>query len=85
MPVIPINMTREEKVKIVERIKTYFEEEHSEAMGNLAAEQLLDFMIKEVGPYMYNRAVYDARQLVNERFAQLDEDLYTLERPTRNR
>ena len=36
MPVIPINMTREEKVKIVERIKTYFEEEHSEAMGNLA-------------------------------------------------
>ncbi|NLL47544.1 MAG: DUF2164 domain-containing protein [Firmicutes bacterium] len=82
---IPINMSREEKVKIMERIKTYFDEERSEEIGNLAAEHLLDFMLGELGPYVYNRAIYDSRQLVNERFAQLDEDLYTLERPIRTR
>ncbi|MDI9485973.1 MAG: DUF2164 domain-containing protein [Bacillota bacterium] len=80
---IPINMTREEKVQIINRLKTFFEEERSETIGDLAAENLLDFMLKELGPYIYNRAVYDARQLVNQRFAQLEEDLYTLERPLR--
>lgn len=79
---IPINMTREEKVQIINRLKTFFEE-RSETIGDLAAENLLDFMLKELGPYIYNRAVYDARQLVNQRFAQLEEDLYTLERPLR--
>lgn len=80
---IPINMIREEKVQIINRLKTFFEEERSETIGDLAAENLLDFMLKELGPYIYNRAVYDARQLVNQRFAQLEEDLYTLERPLR--
>ena len=82
---IPIKMSLEEKVKIMDRIKTYFDEERSEAIGDLAAEHLLDFMARELGPYMYNRAIYDARQVVSERFGQLDEDLYTLERPIRTR
>lgn len=54
---IPINMTREEKVQIINRLKTFFEEERSETIGDLAAENLLDFMLKELGPYIYNRAV----------------------------
>jgi len=82
---IPINTTREEKVQIINRIKIFFEEERSEAIGDLAAEHLLDFMLDELGPYIYNRAIYDARLLVDERFAQLEEDLYTLERPLRKR
>ncbi|NMB21466.1 MAG: DUF2164 domain-containing protein [Firmicutes bacterium] len=82
---IPINMSREDKVKIMEHIITYFAEERDETIGNLAAEHFLDFMIGEVGPYIYNRAIYDARQMVDGRFAQLDEDLYTLEKPIRTR
>ena len=49
---IPINMTREEKVQIINRLKTFFEEERSETIGDLAAENLLDFMLKELGPYI---------------------------------
>ena len=45
----------------------------------------MDVVPRELGPHIYNRAIYDARQMVNERFAQLDEDLYTLERPKRTR
>jgi uncharacterized protein (DUF2164 family) len=78
---IPLKMSREEKVRIVERIKTYFDEERGEVIGDLAAEQLLDFISGEIAPYVYNKALYDARQAVNERFAQIDEDLYTLEKP----
>lgn len=77
---IPIKLSREEKTKIINRIQTYFDEERSESIGELAAEQLLDFIQVELAPYIYNKALFDARQLMNERFAQLDEDLYTLER-----
>ena len=82
---IPIKMSREEKAKIISRIKNYFDEERSEVIGDLAAEQLLDFMVGELGPPIYNRAIFDARQLIDERFAQIDEDLYTLERPIKTR
>jgi uncharacterized protein (DUF2164 family) len=82
---IPIKMSREEKMKIVNSIKAYFDEERGETIGDLAAEQLLDFITGEIGPYIYNRAVFDARQAVAGRFAQLDEDLYTLERTLKRR
>jgi len=78
---ILINLPREEKLKLMRRIQTYFDEERSEVIGDLAAGQLLDFMLKELGPYTYNKALADARHLITERFAQIDEDLYTLERP----
>ena len=82
---IPIKVSREDKVKIINRIKTYFDEERSEAIGDLAAEQLLDFIAGELGPHIYNRAIFDVRQLINDRFAQIEEDLYVLERPIANR
>ncbi len=82
---IPIKMSREEKTKIISRIKNFFDEERSEIIGDLAAEQLLDFLTGELAPYIYNRAIFDARQRINERFAQIDEDLYTLERPMKTR
>jgi uncharacterized protein (DUF2164 family) len=82
---IPIRISREEKVEIIDRIKTYFDEERSEIIGDLAAEQLLDFIAGEMAPHIYNRAIFDARQLINDRFAQIEEDLYTLERPKKAR
>lgn len=78
-------LSREEKTEIISQIQNYFEQEREETIGNLAAEQLLDFMLKQIGPYIYNKAVFDARRLIHDRLAQLDEDLYTLERPTRVR
>lgn len=78
---IPIKMSREERTKIIGHIQNYFEEERSEVLGDLAAGQILDFMLKELGPYAYNKGIADARRLINERVAQIEEDLYTLERP----
>ncbi|MNL81324.1 hypothetical protein D3C87_2084050 [compost metagenome] len=49
-------------------------------MGRMAAEQVLDFMIGLVGPAVYNQALTDARNLLNERMQSLDDDLYSLEK-----
>ncbi|GGF94514.1 DUF2164 domain-containing protein [Paenibacillus aceti] len=80
---IPIKLPREQKQEIVERVKEYFELERSESIGDIAAEQLLDFMLKELAPYVYNKAVEDARQAVEQKWASIEEELYSLKKPLR--
>ncbi|MEQ4486140.1 DUF2164 domain-containing protein [Cohnella silvisoli] len=79
--IISIKLPKEEKEEIVKNVQTYFEEERSEIIGALGAEQLIDFMIRELGPYIYNKAIADARTIINEKNNQIDDELYTLEKP----
>ncbi|PYI54636.1 DUF2164 domain-containing protein [Paenibacillus flagellatus] len=82
---IPIKLTKEERAEIVKDVQAFFEEERSETIGDLAAEHILDFMMKAIGPYVYNKALSDARGLINERVNQIEDDLYALEKPTRHK
>lgn len=81
----PKKLTREEKNLLVANVQAYFLDERDEEIGNLAAEQLLDFMLQELYPYIYNQAISDARVMINKKFAQIEDELYTLERPLNNR
>ncbi|MEC0370594.1 DUF2164 domain-containing protein [Paenibacillus chibensis] len=81
---IPIKLPKEQKLEIASRVQGYFEDERSESIGQLGAEQLIDFMISELGPYIYNKAIEDARAFITEKMAQIDDDLYALEKPLRN-
>ncbi|MFD3449816.1 DUF2164 domain-containing protein [Microbacteriaceae bacterium 4G12] len=80
---IPITLSRNEKEIIVNDLQEYFREEGLEELGNLQAEQLLLFVMNQVSPYIYNRAIADARKLINERIQAIEEDLYTLEAPVK--
>ncbi|MCJ8010820.1 DUF2164 domain-containing protein [Paenibacillus sp. KQZ6P-2] len=82
---ISIKLPKEQKEEIVRSVQAYFEEERSESIGQLGAEQFLDFMITELGPYIYNQAIADSRALINEKMAQIDDEFYTLEKPIQNR
>ena len=77
----PIKLPKEQKEQIISKVKAYFEEERSETIGDLAAEQMIDFMIKELGPYIYNAAIDDARQMLIRKIASIEEELYSLEKP----
>jgi uncharacterized protein (DUF2164 family) len=83
--IISIKLPKEEKDEIIKSVQSYFEEERSETIGTLGAEQLIDFMIKELGPYIYNKAIADTRIIINEKNNQIDDELYTLEIPIKNR
>lgn len=61
---IPIKLPREDKAEIIHHVQSYFKEERSETIGELAAEQFIDFMIQELGPYIYNKALVDARSFI---------------------
>lgn len=76
-----VKIPKEDKNMIINNVRAYFELERSETIGELAAEQFIDFMINELGPYMYNQAITDARAVLHEKINQLDDELYILEKP----
>lgn len=83
--ILNLKFPKANKDTMIESIQAYFWAERSEELGSIAAEQLLDFMVKEIGPYIYNHAIGEARNMVSERMLALEDELYSLEKPTNSR
>lgn len=77
-----MNLKKEEKEYTVERVKEYFELERGEVIGDLAAEQFVQLLSEEMGPFFYNKGIHDARKMVDEKVMNIDEDIRSLERST---
>ncbi|MBP2645268.1 MAG: hypothetical protein H6Q75_708 [Firmicutes bacterium] len=52
-------------------IKNYFLEEWEEELSDFKAEQFLEFIIKNIGPSIYNQALADAHTFISERIEEL--------------
>jgi uncharacterized protein (DUF2164 family) len=76
-----LKMPREQKMQIISLVQRYFREERDEEIGDLAAELLMDFMIKQIGPFIYNLAINDVQSILSQKMASLEEDVYTLKMP----
>lgn len=70
-----IKLTPPIKEKIIYELQSYFENEREEDLGNIGAELLVDFILKEVGPMIYNQALIDVHELMEEKI----DDIYLLE------
>ncbi len=51
-------------------------------IGQFDAEFLLDFFSEQIGPYFYNRALYDAQAILESRLESIAEAIYEIEKPT---
>jgi uncharacterized protein (DUF2164 family) len=71
-----IKLKKEVRKSIIDDIKVYFYKERNEEINDLGAELLLDFIIQNVGPHIYNHAINDAYTYMNEKI----EDLIGLEK-----
>ncbi len=78
---IPIHLSKEQKQSMINELIRYFETERSESIGELAAENLLVFLMQHIGPVYYNKGVEDAKRLIVDRMAAVEDELYTLQRP----
>ncbi len=76
-----LKLPKQQKDDLIERMQDYFYKERSEELGALATEQLLLFMLEQLGPIVYNHAIEDARKLLGERMAAFEDELYALEKP----
>ncbi|MCG7379452.1 DUF2164 domain-containing protein [Paenibacillus sp. ACRSA] len=75
-----LKLTKEQQDDAIRTIKSYFEEERGEELGDVAAWGVLDLFMTQLAPYIYNQALADARTTANQRMASLEEDLFALER-----
>lgn len=66
-----IKLSKEKRDKMINSIKTYFEEEREEEIGDLASTLILNFFIEELAPEIYNQGIYDAYTYMNERIEDM--------------
>ena len=71
-----IKLAEEARTQSIESIKRYFEEHMDEEVGDLKAGLLLDFVLEEIGPSIYNKAVSDAQTYFRDRTTDLDGACY---------
>lgn len=76
-----IEFSKEQRERMVSKIKAYFCEELQQDIGGFEAEFLIDFFAKELGPYFYNRGLFDAQQALNEKMEEVGYTLQELEQP----
>ena len=58
-----IRIARETEQRMIASIKRYFEDNSDDDIGDLTASLLLDFVLREIGPSIYNQAIGDAQAL----------------------
>jgi uncharacterized protein (DUF2164 family) len=78
--VTPIEFSREELTAIAGKLRPYFRDEFEVELRDLPAEMLVDFLAREIGPFFYNRALYDAQAVVAKKAEDIAEAIAGLER-----
>ncbi|PKL37103.1 DUF2164 domain-containing protein [Candidatus Peregrinibacteria bacterium HGW-Peregrinibacteria-1] len=68
-------LSKAKRKSSVDEIIAFFEQEKSEILGVVAAEDILNFFLQNIGGEIYNRGVQDAKELLKRRFDDLEIDL----------
>lgn len=76
-----ITFTKQQKDQLIGDIQEFFLRERAEELGNLEAENMLEFFKTALGPVYFNEGIRQSRKVAEEKMAQLEEELYSLERP----
>lgn len=67
-----ISLSDDARKQSIASIKRYFAEELDQDIGELKAGLLLDFMLKEIAPTIYNSAITDAQTYLRDRLVDLE-------------
>ena len=71
-----IKLPKDKEKQLITSIKRYFEENMDNEVGDLKATLLLDYFVKEIGPIVYNQAIYDAQSIMTDNVNDLDGTCY---------
>ena len=74
-----ITLAPETQKQLVSSIKRYAAEHLEQEIGDLQAGLLLDYVLKEIGPSIYNKAIGDAQAYFQDRLADLEATCYEKE------
>lgn len=71
-----IELHKEIRKEAIESIERYFKENMEERIGNIQAGALLVFFMEEIAPSIYNKAVQDAQERLQQRVLELDIEIH---------
>jgi uncharacterized protein (DUF2164 family) len=69
---MPITVPPDKKKQILDSIKRYARENLDQEIGDLQAGLLLEFVLKEIAPTVYNQAIADAQAYMRGRLDDLE-------------
>lgn len=72
---ITLELDKQQRATALSSLKRYFEE-NLDPIGELPAGLLLNFVLEEIGPVIYNQAITDAQTRLTQRVADLNGELY---------
>jgi uncharacterized protein (DUF2164 family) len=70
-----IELSPQTRTDAIASLKRYFEE-NFDPVGDLPAGLLLNYILEEIGPAIYNKAIHDAQARITQRVADVDGELY---------
>jgi uncharacterized protein (DUF2164 family) len=71
-----IELSKEARADAIASIQQYFERNLPEPIGEMPAGLLLNFVLEEIGPAVYNKAIADAQARLAVRVSDLGGELY---------
>ena len=69
-------LDRKTRADAIASLQRYFDENLPEPIGDLPAGMLLDYILEELGPVIYNAAITDAQTRLLRNVSDLTGDLY---------
>jgi uncharacterized protein (DUF2164 family) len=71
-----IRLSPPRRARLLSALKEYFSAEFDEPLSDFRAEGLLDFLVRELGPPVYNQAVRDASSFMQRKLADIEGEIY---------
>ena len=71
-----IELTPETKKLLLSNLQNYYSAEREEELSEFQAGLLLEFILSDIGVYIYNQAIADAQKLMQQK----TDELFTLEK-----
>ena len=71
-----ISLDKARREQAIESLQRYGAENFDEPLGRLQSEALLDFLLAEIGPAIYNQAVRDVQERLQQRVMEVDIEVH---------
>ncbi|SCK28747.1 DUF2164 domain-containing protein [Vogesella sp. LIG4] len=71
-----IKLDKRDREQALDSLQRYCAANLDETPGRLQCEALLDFLLGEIGPSIYNRAVRDTQQRLLQRVQEVDAEVH---------
>ena len=76
---MPITLSKDALARLTPSVQRFFAEELETDLGEMKVSPVLSYVLKEVGPLIYNQAIRDAEQFIAQRVADLEAACYEKE------